>query len=44
MSQNLKDELAKLDERINATAALLKVLKRARRKVASALEQLSLPL
>lgn len=42
MTQNLKAELEKLDEQIRQQSETLKRLKKARRKVAGALEQLTL--
>lgn len=42
MSENLKQELTDLDQRIEQKTAELKQLKKARRRLASALEQLKL--
>jgi hypothetical protein len=42
MSESLKSELVELDQRIEQKTAELKNLKKARRKLAGALEQLKL--
>lgn len=44
MTQNLQDELAKLDAEIKADSERLKAKKKARRRLAGALEQLNLSL
>lgn len=44
MTQNLKAELERLDDEIRQKTEDLKRLKKARRKLAGALEQLNIPL